>query len=56
MGEVSDRFRARAKQCRELAKSAKDDQARQTLTQTADELEAEAASMDAEEASTGSFD
>jgi hypothetical protein len=46
VGEVSDRFRKRAKQCRQLAGDAKDDRARQTLTQMASELDAEADLID----------
>ena len=49
MGEESDRFRSRAKQCRELAKDARDDQSRQTLSEMAEELDAEADNIDEEE-------
>lgn len=49
MGEVADRFRSRAKQCRELAVAARDDHSRRTLSQMADELEAEADKIAAEE-------
>ncbi len=49
MGEAAERFRARAKQCRELARAARDDQARQTLMRMAEELEAESALIDSEE-------
>jgi hypothetical protein len=48
VGEASDRFRKRAKQCRQLAGDAKDDHARQTLTQMAKELDAEADLIDSE--------
>jgi hypothetical protein len=50
MGDESERFRLRAKQCRELAAIAKDEYSRRTLTQMASELEDEASLMDAEEA------
>lgn len=50
MSEEADRFRIRARQCRELAKNAKDDLSRLTLTGMADELEAEANTIDAESA------
>lgn len=55
MGEEAERFRLRAKQCRDLAAIARDDYSRQTLTQMADELEAEADVIDAEQASKPSF-
>lgn len=42
MGDEAERFRMRAKQCRELAKVARDGYSRKTLTQMADELDAEA--------------
>lgn len=45
----SERFRMRAKQCRELAAVARDDYSRQTLTQMAIELDAEADAIEAEE-------
>ena len=48
MSEGSDRFRMRAQQCRELSKVARDEQSRRTLAQMADELEQEAAKIDAE--------
>lgn len=50
-GEDAERFRFRAKQCRELAAVARDPYSRQTLTQMADELEAEADLIGAEHAS-----
>jgi hypothetical protein len=50
MGDESERFRLRAKQCRELAAIAKDNYSRRTLTQMASELEDEAMLVDAEEA------
>jgi len=46
MGEDAERFRMRAKQCRELAKNARDEHSRKTLNQMADELEAEADKME----------
>ena len=49
MSEESDRFRARAKQCRDLAEIARDDDSRRTLSQMADELEGEAAEIESEE-------
>ena len=50
MGDDASRFRGRARHCRELAKDARDDQARQTLNHIADELDAEAAEIDAQNA------
>jgi hypothetical protein len=50
MGEAADRFRARAKQCRELAAAARHDHSRRTLSHMAMELDAEATAIDAEEA------
>jgi len=50
MSEDSERFRHRAKQCRELAAIARDDHSRDTLTQMAVELDEEAESLEAEEA------
>lgn len=49
MEEIADRFRSRAKQCRELALAARDDDSRRTLSQMADELEAEADKIEVEE-------
>lgn len=46
MSEESDRFRMRARQCRELAKIARDDLSRQTLEQMAHELDEEAAEIE----------
>ena len=46
MGEESDRFRGRAKQCRDLAKDAGDNDSRQTLNDIAGDLEAEAVEID----------
>jgi hypothetical protein len=48
MGDVAERFRARARQCRQLSAAANDAIARQTLTQMADELEAEADLIEAD--------
>ena len=63
MSDESHSFRERAKQCRKLAKGARDDYQRQTLTKMADELDTEAHKIDAEEAAaslddhlTGSLD
>jgi hypothetical protein len=50
MGEESDRFRSRAKQCRELAKDARDNQSRRTLNDMAEDLDAEAGKIEEEEA------
>ena len=50
MGENAERFRMRAKQCRELAKVARDEPSRRTLTQMANELEAEADELEKAEA------
>jgi len=49
MGEVGERFRARARECRRLAQGARDDFQRATLTKMANELEAEAKLLEAEE-------
>jgi len=49
MGEVAERFRARARECRRLAQGARDDFQRATLTKMANELEAEAKLLEAEE-------
>jgi hypothetical protein len=49
MAEDADRFRRRAQQCRELAKLARDDHSRRTLSNMAAELEAEADKIEAEE-------
>jgi hypothetical protein len=49
MGDEADRFRFRAKECRDLAKAARDGVTRQELLTIADELEAEADRIDAEE-------
>jgi hypothetical protein len=49
MADEADRFRLRAKECRDLAKAARDDTARQDLLTIAGELEAEADRIDAEE-------
>jgi hypothetical protein len=48
-GDEADRFRMRAKECRDLAKAARDDAARQELLTIAGELEAEADKIDTEE-------
>jgi hypothetical protein len=50
MGDESERFRLRAKQCRELAAIAKDEYSRRILTRMAAELEDEAMLIDGEEA------
>ena len=42
MGEDAERFRNRAKQCRELASRAHDEYSRKTLAQMASELDEEA--------------
>lgn len=49
MTAESERFRMRAKECRELAAVARDEYSRQTLTQIALELDAEADAIEAEE-------
>ena len=49
MGEDASRFRGRANQCRELSSAAFDMDARRTLNEMADDLEAEADRLDAEE-------
>jgi hypothetical protein len=48
--DEAGRFRARAIHCRELATNARDEQARQALTEMADDLEDEADKIDDEEA------
>jgi len=53
MGEAADRFRLRAKQCRELAAVARDEYSRKTLAQMAVELDEEADTIEAEERSEG---
>jgi hypothetical protein len=53
MTEESERFRLRAKQCRELAALARDDYSRKTLTQMAVELDEEADTIEAEEGGEG---
>jgi hypothetical protein len=53
MGEASERFRARAKQCRELASSAREADSRQTLSDLSEELDAEAELIEAEESGRG---
>ena len=50
MGEDSDRFRKRALECREVAERARTPEARDALLRVADDLEAEADRIDAEEA------
>ena len=49
MSEDSDRFRMRARKCRELAEEAQDDYSRRTLTQMAIELDEEADQIDWEQ-------
>lgn len=51
MGEEVDRFRERAAKCRGLAKIARDEESRRTLTDMADDLDLEADKIDAEEKS-----
>ena len=53
MSEDSERYRQRAKQCRQLAALARDDYSRKTLTQMAVELDEEADSIEAEEGGEG---
>lgn len=50
MSEESDRFRMRARQCRELAALAREPYSRDTLTQMAAELDEEADKIETEEA------
>ena len=47
MERDSHKYRMRAKQCRKLASDARDEQERETLNRMAEELEHEAASIDA---------
>ena len=49
MGKVGEGYRARARECRRLAQGARDDFQRATLTRMANELEAEAKLLEAEE-------
>jgi hypothetical protein len=49
MSAESEHFRLRARQCRELAAVARDDYWRETLTQMATNLEAEAEAIEADE-------
>jgi hypothetical protein len=49
MGYEAERLRFHAKECRELARAARDEAARQELLTIADELETEADRIDAEE-------
>lgn len=53
MSAESARFRDRAKQCRLLAINARDDTSRNTLSDMAVDLDAEANKIDAEEAAAG---
>ena len=50
MSAESDRFRKRATQCHTLAKDARDQESRHTLSDMAVDLDAEADQIDAEEA------
>lgn len=49
MSDESNRFSVRARQCRELVAVARDEDSRQTLTQMAAELDAEADHIEAGE-------
>ncbi len=49
MSDESERFRMRARQCRELAKLARDQYSRDTLSQMAVELDEEAEKIETEE-------
>jgi len=49
VGEEADQFRARAKQCRSLARDARDRESRRTLDRMAEELDAEAEAIESEE-------
>lgn len=49
MGEDASRFRQRANHCRQLARGTSDAAAQRTLHEMADDLEAEADMLDAEE-------
>jgi hypothetical protein len=49
VGEEADQFRARAKQCRSLARDARDGESRRTLDRMAEELDAEAEVIESEE-------
>lgn len=52
MGENASGFRERARQCRDLAANARDEESRRTLNRMADELEEEAGKLDAGESAT----
>jgi hypothetical protein len=52
MGDVSDRFRARAIECRLLAEKTCEGVARNSLLEIADDLDAEADKIDAEDAAS----
>ncbi|MFL6755318.1 MAG: hypothetical protein ACJ8EH_01725 [Sphingomicrobium sp.] len=49
MSEESDRFRTRARECRQIAAKVKDESWAQTLTDIADELDEEADKIDRED-------
>jgi hypothetical protein len=49
MGDDSARFRARAIECRTLACATRDKEAQRSLNKTADDLDAEAGRIDADE-------
>ena len=49
MSNQADHFRMRAKQCRQLAEDARNEESRRTLIEMADDLEAEARLIDGDE-------
>jgi hypothetical protein len=49
MGKDAERFRTRARECRDLSRNARPDEVRRQLLQLADELDVEAELIDAEE-------
>ena len=50
MSHEADRFRSRAKQCRQLAQDARDEESRKTLDAMAEDLDGEADQIDAMDA------
>jgi hypothetical protein len=53
MGEDSERFRERARQCREMAPLARDDHVREELLRLAEELDEEADAIDEDRGADG---
>ena len=53
VSDESAHFRSRAKQCRDLANGARDEASRRELNDIADDLDAEADRLDADEGQSG---